>query len=86
MNSKKDIIELVKYLKTCRNDAITNVGYHKCEQQILNNFHIVAEALLIAVEALEHYRNYCPEQPCDECKVCGDVADDALYHIRSLPL
>ncbi len=47
---------------------------------------IIKKSLLIAVEALEHYQAESSFMPCHECKNSDQVAMEALYRIRSLPL
>jgi hypothetical protein len=71
MNQNADIIGIVKELQD-----IPEVTFVYNGRKYL--FQAIAQALLIAVEALEVYSNEMPGGICD-------AADEALSRIRSIP-
>ena len=75
MNNPKDIIGIVKELQHNAN-GLTAVEYTK---ELLKQAPFVAQALLIAVEALEEIPG-----GCHECDASG-ISAKALSRIRSLP-
>ena len=81
MSTKLNIIDTVKELqdafKFYEREKATSKAWESVSDSVMLNFPAVAQALLIAVDALETYSNEMPSGICD-------AADEALSHIQSL--